>query len=126
MADRAQVLLWDHQAFNRLPRHARSMDVAGFLHDGGILSLGKVEELFVLMEFVEGRGYSEDLTRLRNDGTLTDLDLARADALCDYLVEIHKVPGTDPGLYVRRLRGLVRHGECITGLADSEPSQPGF
>jgi len=126
MADRAQALLWDHQAFNRLPRHARSMDVAGFLQGGGILSLGKVEELFVLMEFVEGRGYFEDLTRLRNDGTLTDLDLARADALCDYLVEIHKVPGTDPGLYVRRLRELVGHGECITGLADSYPSQSGF
>jgi streptomycin 6-kinase len=126
MADRAQALLWDHQAFNRLPRHARSMDVAGFLHGGGILSLGKVEELLVLMEFVEGRGYFEDLTRLRNDGTLTDLDLARADALCDYLVEIHKVPGTDPGLYVRRLRELVGHGECIMGLADSYPSQSGF
>jgi len=126
MADRAQALLWDHQAFNRLPRHARSMDVAGFLHGGGILSLGKVEELLVLMEFVEGRGYFEDLTRLRNDGTLTDPDLARADALCDYLVEIHKVPGTDPGLYVRRLRELVGHGECIMGLADSYPSQSGF
>jgi aminoglycoside phosphotransferase (APT) family kinase protein len=85
-----------------------------------------VEELLVLMEFVEGRGYFEDLTRLRNDGTLTDLDLARADALCDYLVEIHKVPGTDPGLYVRRLRELVGHGECIMGLADSYPSQSGF
>ena len=126
MADRAQALLWDHQAFNRLPRHARSMDVAGFLQGGGILSLGKVEELLVLMEFVEGRGYFEDLTRLRNDGTLTDLDLARADALCDYLVEIHKVPGTDPGLHVRRLRELVGHGECIMGLTDSYPSQSGF
>jgi streptomycin 6-kinase len=126
MADRAQAILWDHQAFNRLPRHARSMDVAGFLQGGGILSLSKVEELLVLMEFVEGRGYFEDLTRLRNDGTLTDLDLARADALCDYLVEIHKVPGTDPGLYVRRLRELVGHGECIMGLADSYPSQSGL
>ena len=126
MADRAQALLWDHQAFNRLPRHARSMDVAGFLQGGGILSLGKVEELLVLMEFVEGRGYFEDLTRLRNDGTLTDLDVARADALCDYLVEIHKVPGTDPGLHVRRLRELVGHGECIMGLTDSYPSQSGF
>jgi hypothetical protein len=126
MADRAQVLLWDHQAFNGLPRHARSMDVAGFLHGGGILSLGKVEELLVLMEYVEGRGYAEDLTRLRNDGTLTDLDLARADALCDYLVEIHKIPGTDLGLYVRRIRELLGHGECIMGLTDSYPSRFGF
>ena len=29
MPDRAQMLLWDHQAYNRLPRHVRSLDVAG-------------------------------------------------------------------------------------------------
>src|ERR1700758_4578825 len=27
MADRAQILLWSHAAFNRLPRHVRSLDV---------------------------------------------------------------------------------------------------
>jgi len=126
MADRAQVLLWDHRAFNRLPRHARSLDVAAFPRGGGILSLGEAEELFLLMEFVEGRGYVEDLTRLRDGGALTDLDVARADALCDYLVEIHPVPGPDPGLYVRRLRELLGHGECIMGLTDSYPARFGF
>ena len=34
MADRAQALLWDHWTFNRLPRHARSLDVAAFQIDG--------------------------------------------------------------------------------------------
>ena len=122
MADRAQVLLWSHRAFNRLPRHVRSLDVGGFLREGGLLSLGKVEELFLLVEYVEGREYFHDLQRLRDGQELTDLDLARADALCDYLVEIHRVPGTDPALYVRRIRELVGHGECIMGLADSYPS----
>ncbi|MFQ5847922.1 MAG: phosphotransferase family protein [Candidatus Methylomirabilales bacterium] len=126
MADRAQVLLWDHWAFNRLPRHVRSLDVAAFRREGGILSLGEVRELFVLMEYVDGQGYFEDLTRLRNGGELTDLDLARADALCDYLVEIHRIPGTDPGLYVRRIRELVGHGECIMGVTDSYPPRHGF
>ena len=126
MADRAQALLWDHWAFNRLPRHARSLDVAAFQEDGGILSLGKVEELFVLMDFVEGQGYFQDLTRLRNGGELRELDLARADALCDYLVDIHGVSGPDPGLYVRRIRELLGHGECIMGLMDSYPSRHGF
>jgi aminoglycoside phosphotransferase (APT) family kinase protein len=51
--------------------------------------------------------------------------VARADALCDYLVDIHRVHGTDPGLYVRRIRELVGHGECIMGLADSYPTRRG-
>jgi hypothetical protein len=36
-------------------------------------------------------------------------------------VEIHKVAGPDPGLYARRIRELVGHGECIFGVADSYP-----
>lgn len=126
MADRAQTLLWDHSAFNRLPRHVRSLDVGAFQRDGSILSLGKVEELFLVMEYVEGEGYNHDLNRLRDDGNLTKLDLARADALCDYLVEIHRVPGHDPVLYSRRIRELVGHGECIMGLSDSYPPRYGF
>jgi hypothetical protein len=50
------------------------------------------------------------------------LDLDRADALCDYLVEIHQISANEPGLYTRRIRELVGHGECIMGIAD--PSHP--
>ena len=126
MADRAQALLWSHSAFNRLPRHARSLDVGGFQRDGVLLSLGKVEEPFILMEYVEGDGYFKDLIRLRDGGGLTEVDRARADALCDYLVEIHRLHGPEPGLYVRRVRELIGHGECIMGLIDSYPSRRGF
>ncbi|MFQ5520892.1 MAG: phosphotransferase family protein [Candidatus Methylomirabilia bacterium] len=126
MADRAQALLWDHDTFHRLPRHVRSLDVGAFQRDGDIVSLRNVEEPFILMEYVEGAGYFQDLTRLRDTGDLADLDLDRADALCDYLVEIHRVRGTDPVLYVRRIRELVGHGECIMGLTDSYPDPHGF
>ena len=34
MSDRAQMLLWDHDSFNRLPRHIRSIDVGAFRRDG--------------------------------------------------------------------------------------------
>lgn len=124
MADRAQELLWEHQAFNRLPRHVRSLDVCGFQPGGRLISVGNVEEFCLLTEYVEGQSYSHDLERIRDTGELTTLDLARADALCDYLVEIHKVHWTDPGLYVRRIRELVGHGECIMGIADSYPQHP--
>lgn len=126
MADRAQILLWEHQAFNRLPRHVRSFDVAGFQSDGSILSLGKVAEACLLTDYIEGDSYSIDLERLRDGAPLTDADLARADALCDYLLAIHSEAGSDSGLYARRIRELLGHGECIMGLTDSYPRHPIF
>jgi len=126
MSDRAQMLLWDHDAFNRLPRHARSIDVGAFRKEGTLLSLGGVEEFFLLTEYVEGKGYIHDFARLQEGGRITDLDLARADALCDYLVDIHGRRGSDPGLYARRIRELLGHGECIMGLTDSYPPRHGF
>ncbi|MBI2835300.1 MAG: hypothetical protein HYX76_12825 [Acidobacteria bacterium] len=122
MADRAHVLLWSHDAYNRLPRHMRSLDVGTFTHDDNLLSLGDARELFLLNECVEGEEYFRDLERLRNGAALSDLDLARADALCEYLVEIHSVRGPTPELYARRVRELVGGSECIMGLADAYPS----
>jgi len=124
MADRARELLWEHHAFNRLPRHLRSFDVCGIQPGGQLISLGNVEELCLLTEYLEGQSYSHDLERMRDTGNLGELDLSRADTLCDYLVEIHKTPGSDPGLYVRRVRELVGDGECIMGIADSYPPHP--
>jgi streptomycin 6-kinase len=121
MADRAQMLLWDHNAFNKLPRHVRSIDVGAFRRDGSTVSLGDAEEFFVLTEYAEGRSYVEDVTRMRDDPRLTEIDVARADALCDYLVDIHRVQGDNPELYVRRIRELIGHSECIMGLIDSYP-----
>ena len=126
MADRAQMLLWDFHTYNSLPRHARSLDVGAFQKEGTLLSLGKTQELFLLAEYVEGTAYIHDLSRLQGDGQLTGLDLARADVLCDYLVEIHELRGTDPGLYARRIRELMGHGECIMGIADGYPPKHGF
>lgn len=126
MSDRARILLWSHQAFNHLPRHVRSLDVGGFQAGGGLISLGGVEELCLLTEYAEGQPYALDLDRVRDTGGLTALDVTRADALCDYLADIHAEPGNDPRLYVRRNRELVGDGECIMGLADSYLPHPVF
>jgi hypothetical protein len=126
MADRARILLWSHQAFNRLPRHVRSYDVGAFEPNGDLISLGAPEEFCLLTEYAEGRPYAVDLERLREAGDLTHLDIARADALCDYLVEIHATRNNDAKLYVRRNRELVGDGECIMGLADSYPEHALF
>jgi aminoglycoside phosphotransferase (APT) family kinase protein len=121
MADRAQLLLWAHHAFGALPRHVASLDVGAVRDSGELVPLGNAEELFMLAEFVEGHEYADDLLKLRGGSALTPLDEARADVLCDYLVQIHRVKGPDPGLYVRRVRELVGHGECIFGVSDSYP-----
>lgn len=126
MADRAQQLIWENQAFNHLPRHVRSLDVAGFQAHGRLVSVGKIEEFCLLTEYAPGDTYAHDLERLRDSDSPSELDLVRADALCDYLVEIHKVRGGDEGLYVRRIRELVGHGECIMGVTDSYPAHPLF
>jgi hypothetical protein len=121
MADRARELLWEHRAFNCLPRHVRSIDVCGFQSGGHMISIGNVEEFCLVTEYLEGQTYAQDLERIRDSVTLSDLDQDRAEALCDYLVEIHKVSGIDAGLYRRRVRELVGDGECIMGITDSWP-----
>jgi len=123
-SDRAQVLLWQHDAFNKLKGHVRSVDVGAFTVDGKRLkSLGDVGEFFILTEFVDGIPYHCDLDRIKSTGSLTDLDEERCIALSDYLVEIHSVKKKDaPQLYIRRLRDLLGHGEGIFGLTDSYPS----
>lgn len=124
MADRAQVLLWQNQTFSCLPHHVRSFDVGGIQSDGGVISIGEAEEFFLLTEYAEGQGYFRDLEQVRDTSTLRTLDVDRADALCDYLVGIHCKCGNDPGLYARRIRELVGHGECIMGIADSYAPHP--
>ena len=123
MSDRAQLMLWAHHAFGALPRHVASLDVGAVRASGELVPLGNAEELFMLAEFVDGNEYADDLLRIRSSGAAIPLDLERTDALCDYLVEIHRVKGPDPGLYVRRIRELVGHGECIFGVNDSYPEK---
>jgi hypothetical protein len=122
MADRAQGLLWEHGAFNTLPKHVRSLDVGAFRRDQTAVSLGDAEEFFTLTDYGEGEPYAADMEKIRDSGSFSDRDTQRANALCDYLSEIHQLRGGEPGLYVRRIRELVGHSECIMGLIDSYPS----
>lgn len=122
MEDRAQMILWSRRSYNALPRHVRALDAGAFRNGGELVSLGNLEELFLLVEYAEGSGYIQDLSRIQREGTLSPLDVERADALCDYLAEIHSVRGTDPGLYLRRIRELLGHGECVMGVTDSYPA----
>jgi hypothetical protein len=126
-SDRAQILLWQHSAFNKLPRHVHSIDVGALTTDGkSMKSLGDCGEFFIVTELVDGRLYHFDLDLIKSTEQLTVLDEQRCLALSDYLVEIHKAKREAPWLYVRRARELVGHGECIMGLLDSYPPNLDF
>jgi hypothetical protein len=58
-SDRAAAVLWEHSAFNRLPRHVRSLDSGVFLSSGAIVSTGDAEEFFLLTEFVQGKRHRQ-------------------------------------------------------------------
>ena len=36
-SDRAQSIIWDHSAYNRLPKHVRSLDAGAFTPDGKVI-----------------------------------------------------------------------------------------
>ena len=122
-SDRAQAILWEHSAFNNLPRHVRSIDCGAFLDSGKMLSTGQAQEFFLLTEFSAGTGYFKDLEHIRDGAPAAETDFRRVSALSDYLVEVHAGKLDAPGLYRRRIRDLVGHGECIMGLVDNYPEQ---
>jgi hypothetical protein len=105
-SDRAQAILWEHSAFNSLPRHVHSIDSGAFLDSGRIISTGRAHEFFLLSEFVSGSGYFKDLERMRDGETAAEADFQRTAALSDYLVEIHALKHDAPALYTRRIRDL--------------------
>jgi len=120
-SDRAQILIWQHSTFNKLPRHVESIDVGYFTGRGEMRSAGDAEEYFILMKKVEGTEYFNDLERIKREGRLTGLDKRRCIALSSYLADIHRNRHDNRELYFRKIRDLVGHGECIMGLADSYP-----
>jgi hypothetical protein len=117
-ADRAaeQLLAWD--SFPGVPRHARAVDVGAIGSDGGLVPLPNVNEFYLLTEWADGEVYAEDVRRVAASGQATALDLTRAQNLARTLVELHRLPGSHSGAYVRAWRDLVGSGEGIAGIVD--------
>ena len=124
-SDRAQILLWQHSTFNKLPKHVRSIDVGAFTVKGEMISVGDCREFFILTELVEGQLYHKDLDRIYVEGRLKETDIDRCIALSEYLASIHSKKGP-PDLYVRRIRELIGHGECVMGIIDGYPKDAAF
>ena len=73
----------------------------------------------MLTEWALGQEYAHDLRKIAATGVVTEVDLARADALVGYLLGLHGRPcAADPLVYRRSIRDLVGHGEGIFGMID--------
>ncbi len=121
-SDRAQIILWQYSAFNNLPRHVHAIDAGAFTHDGRLKSISDCKEFFILTELAEGQPYYLDLERIKRERRMKDLDLKRCISLSEYIASIHTVKNRNGrNLYIRRIRELLGHGECIMGLTDSYP-----
>jgi aminoglycoside phosphotransferase (APT) family kinase protein len=96
----------------------KSLDVGYFTKDGRMESASDAEEYFIVCGKVEGEEYVRDLDRLKAGGRLRKEDEERVSALTSYLADIHAVKKDDARLYVRRIRELVGHSECIFGLTE--------
>lgn len=124
--DRARSLMLAHSCYNNLPHHVRSIDVGAFTGERKFKSAGNCKEFFILREKVEGTLYYLDLEKIENTESLTVLDMNRCIALANYLAQIHSEKSDEEVLYIRRLRELIGHGECIMGLTDSYPKDAEF
>ncbi len=125
-SDRAQSLIWAYEAYNKLPRHAKAVALGYFDSKGDLIPIKELEEVFLVTEFLRGKLYYLDLERIRDSASLEQLDIRRCEALAKYLASIHSKKAEDKLIYIRRVRELLGHGECIMGLIDSYPEKSEF
>lgn len=120
-SDRAQVFLLDLETYNKLPKHAKAIDVLAEMPDGSIKSIGGGKEYYLLMERVEGRDYFNDLREFYKKERLDSGDSSKIKAMVSYLSGIHSVKKESRSLYWRKIRDIIGHGECLMGVFDMYP-----
>jgi hypothetical protein len=126
LGDRCAVLLLQHKLFNTAKRGTccRSIDVAGIMEDGNIVSIGDSKEFFNIVEEVteaDGKPYCDDLFEIAKRRELTERDRRRCRVAADYLADLHKTKKKSSILYMRHIRDLIGHGEMLMGVIDTYP-----
>lgn len=121
-ADRAEEMLLGYDTFGQIPGHVEALDVGAIKNDGsGLVSLGDTGEFYLLTSFGEGHVYADELRRIAHRAGIDDIDMAHAEQLARYLVELHAEKREDDHRYIRALRDLVGSGEGVAGIVDGYP-----
>lgn len=120
-SDRVAAMLLSYDTFALLPRHVRAVDVGVLAADGALVPLVGTGEGYFVTEWAEGTLYAADLRRIAESGQVTADDVARTERLARLLAQIHRLPGTHEGAYVRAWRDTIGSGEGIAGMVDGYP-----
>lgn len=120
-SDRAAVLLLALDTYGGLPRHVKAVEVLSLQRDGTLKSVGGGKDYFLLMEKAEGTSYFRDLEEMAGKDRLEKADREKISVMAAYLKRIHSRKKKSRTLYLRRLRDIVGHGECLMGVFDAYP-----
>lgn len=121
-ADRAAGAIQAFDDFQTMPRHVQPIDLGVITRAGELRSIRDGDELYLITTYAPGTIYADDLRRVADTGVVTDVDLARLDALAGYLAALHQPLGEPGPRYRRAIRDLVGSGEGIYGIVDGYPA----
>lgn len=122
--DRAAMHLMALDTFGDLPGHVKALDVLSLGADGALKPIGGGLEYYLLMERAEGVSYFRDLDEFAKKESLDAEDRGKISAMAALLAEIHSVRKDSRTLYLRKLRDIIGHGECLMGVFDTYPIGP--
>jgi aminoglycoside phosphotransferase (APT) family kinase protein len=128
-ADRASSVIRALMDQNLLEDSVKVFDAGSIQADGSLLSFGKPEEFFIIMEEAKGENYWRDMDNIRNVGKLSKKDEERIKILAQYLANMHKIKyegSNADNLYKRVVRDFIGHGELTMGIIDTFPDKLSF
>ena len=127
-SDRAGSLILAHSHYGKIPNHIASSDVGGVTKDGEIISVGKAQEFFILMEEAKGKDLFADFQRIAKTNVLTPEDKEKILLLSDFLANLHREKPTEnqESFYKRCLRNLVGGSTSIMSIIDMYPQHLGW
>jgi hypothetical protein len=120
-SDRVAGIVQSYEDFAATPGHIAAIDLGFVGKDGTLYSVRDAGEPYLITSFATGSIYASDLRRIAASRAVSELDLARIEALARYLAELH-VPISDGAVrYRRAIRDLIGSGEGIYGIIDGYP-----
>ena len=118
-SDRAGVFLLASETYGKFPSHVKALDVLSMQPTGQAVSVAGGAEYYLVMDEGEGVSYFEDLREMRALHELRRQDRGRVSALARFMASIHAKKKDAPELYLRKVRDIIGHGECLMGVFDT-------